>query len=146
APLLESRVATCNCVVRSERAGTPFAPYFSFWHLSIRFGLQVEQLGIAAIESHQFLVRAIFFDHALFDDQDAVGEADGAEAVADEDGGLACGELAEAGEDLVLGLGVERAGRLVQNEHGGVAHKGAGQGDLLPFAARELSATLKPAS
>lgn len=42
APLLVSRVATRNSVVRGGRAGTPFAPYFCFWsspRLAIGSGL-----------------------------------------------------------------------------------------------------------
>ena len=53
-------------------------------------------------------MRALLQDAAVLEDEDAVGEAHGAEAVRDEDGGLARRELAEAGENLVLGLGVER--------------------------------------
>ncbi len=48
---------------------------------------------------------------------DAIGHAHRGEAVADQDGDPPGGQLAEALEDLVLGLGVEGRGRLVEHEH-----------------------------
>ena len=56
-------------------------------------------------------------------------------------------ERAEALEDGVLGLGVERGGRLVEDEDVGLlAHEGARERDLLPLAAGELDAVLEPAA
>src|ERR1700730_18469456 len=78
--------------------------------------------------------------------QDAVGEAYGAEAVADEDGGFATSKIAEVGEYLVFGLGIERTGGFVEDEDTGIAHEGAGERDLLPFAAAQLHSLFKPAS
>ena len=50
-----------------------------------------------------------------------------------------CGELAEALEDRVLRLGVERRGGLVEHQDVGLfAHERARERDLLPLAAREL--------
>ena len=72
--------------------------------------------------------------------------AHGREAVRDDDRRAALGELAEALEDGVLGLGVERGGRLVEHEDVGLlAHEGARQRDLLPLPAGELGAVLEPA-
>ena len=61
-------------------------------------------------------MRADFLHPAVFDYQDAVGHADGAEAVGDEHGGFALRQLLEALEDLVLGAGVEGGGGLVEDE------------------------------
>jgi len=83
---------------------------------------------------------------AVFDDQDAVGHADGAEAVADEDGGFALGEFLEALEDFVLGAGVEGGGGLVEDEELGVAHVGAAEGDFLPLAAAQVHAAVEAAA
>ena len=52
-------------------------------------------------------------------------------------------EVAEALEHLGLGARVERGGRLVEDEQVGVAHVGAGDGDLLPLAAREVDAAVE---
>ena len=57
---------------------------------------------------------------------------------------LPCGEPADVLEDLPLGLGVEGAGRLVEDEDLRVAHEGARQGDLLPLADAQLLAVLEP--
>ena len=55
-------------------------------------------------------------------------------------------QLAEALEDRVLGLGVERRGRLVEHQDVGLlAHERARQRDLLPLPARQLRPVLEPA-
>ena len=48
---------------------------------------------------------------------------------------LAFAQLLEAAEHLVLGAGVEGGGGLVEDQHLGLAHVGAGDRYLLPFAA-----------
>ena len=54
-------------------------------------------------------------------------------------------QRAEALEDGVLGLGVERGGGLVEHQDVGLlAHEGARERDLLPLAARELDAVVRP--
>ena len=50
---------------------------------------------------HEFLVGAAFDDAAVFHHVNAIGHADGVEAVTDEDGGAALGEFVELLEDLV---------------------------------------------
>lgn len=112
----------------------------------VRFGLQVEEFGVTSVEPDQFVVGTVFDDAPVFKHDDVVGQAHGAETVADEDGGFAAREDAESGEDLIFGLRVERAGRLIEDEDTGVANEGAGQRDFLPFAAAQLRAFLKPAA
>src|SRR5437763_760334 len=107
---------------------------FIFKQSAVRLCLQIEQFGVATGKRDEFVVGAVFNDFAVLEDEDAVGEADGAEAVADEDGSFATREDAELGEYFVFGLGVEGAGWLVEYENAGVAHEGTGEGDFLPFA------------
>src|SRR3989442_15041456 len=51
--------------------------------------LQSEQARIAAVESHQLLVRSLFDQAAVFQEQDSVRAADRGEAMGDVDGGAA---------------------------------------------------------
>ncbi len=88
------------------------------------------------------LVGAAFDDLSLLDDEDLVGAADGGEAVGDDEGGAALHQVAQAILDHGLGLGVERAGGLVEDEDAGVGEDGAGDGDALALAAGELDAAL----
>ena len=108
--------------------------------------LQRKQLGVAPAPAQQLLVGANLHELAVFDDQDAVGHADGAEAVADEDGGFAQGQLLEALEDFVLGAGIEGGGGLVEDEELGVAHVSAAEGDFLPLAAAQIHAAVEAAA
>ena len=55
-------------------------------------------------------------------------------------GGLAAHHVVEPLVDLRLGDGVERGGRLVENEERRVLIKRTGDGDLLPLAAGDLDA------
>ncbi|TKW51306.1 hypothetical protein CTA1_2384 [Colletotrichum tanaceti] len=76
-------------------------------------------------------------DLAVGHDEDDVGVLDGGEAVGDHDHGAAalCG--VEDGLDAALGLAVEGAGGLVEQQQRGPADEGAGDGDALLLAARE---------
>src|SRR5258708_3117356 len=52
-------------------------------------------------------MRAALDNAAIFDHENPVGQAHGTEAVADENGSLPLGQYAEAGKDLVFGMGIE---------------------------------------
>src|SRR5712692_4612888 len=95
------------------------------------------------MQRDQLSVRTAFDDAAVFDHENAVGQAHGAEAVADEDGCLPLRQRAKVREDLVFGLRVEGAGRLVEYEDTRVAHECPRQRDLLPLAAAQLRAVLQ---
>src|SRR5581483_695509 len=97
------------------------------------------------ISQHQFSVRAVFNHCAILEDEDAVGQAHRAEAVADEDGGFTGGKVAELRKDFVFRPGIERTGRLVEDQDTRLAHEGAGESDLLPLTAAQLRAVLPPA-
>src|SRR4051812_40384261 len=57
--------------------------------LSIPGGLHGEQFSIQPALRDELVVRAFFDDFAAFEDDDAVGHADGGEAVGDQNGGAA---------------------------------------------------------
>src|SRR5450756_302632 len=80
----------------------------------------------------------------LVEDVDAVGAVDRGEAVTDEHHGPAPGHLADALEDRPFRDGIERAGRLVEDEDAGVAEEGPRQGHLLPLADAQLLTLLEP--
>src|SRR5690606_37140791 len=86
-----------------------------------------------------------FENGAIVEHENAVGNAQGGEAVGNDHGGLAGGETLEPGEDLRFGLGVEGGGGLVQDDEFGVAHIGAGNGDLLPFAPGKVASLTEQA-
>lgn len=108
--------------------------------LPVAGGLEVEEFGVAAVQGEEFGVGALLGDAAIFEDEDAVGHADGGEAVADEDGHFVAGEFGEAFEDFEFGAGVEGGGGFVEDDELGVAHVGAAEGDFLPLAGGEVAA------
>ena len=78
--------------------------------------------------------------------QDLVGIAHGADALGDHEGGAALHQLVERLLDLVLGLGVHAAGRVVQDQDARVEQQRAGDRDaLLLAAARGWSRARRPA-
>jgi len=68
-------------------------------------------------------------------DNNAVGIADGAEAVGDDDPGNR--QLAQPAADQRLGCVIKCTGRLVKKEDSGVACQGSGEHELLSLAAGE---------
>ena len=101
-----------------------------------------DQAGVGAVAGHELVVAADLDDAAVVEDDDAVGVADGAEAVGDDEGGAALLQLLQRLLDEVLALAVERRGGLVEDEDAGVAEDGAGDRDALALAAAELDAAL----
>src|SRR5205085_6806661 len=73
-------------------------------------------LSIDAAAGEEFAMVAALDDAAGFDDEDLVGVDDGRQAMRDGQGRMPRRHLGEARLDLALGLGVERRGRLVENE------------------------------
>ena len=70
----------------------------------------------------------------------AVGERGQLFVMGDDDESLAeaVAEIEEELVQLLLVLGVERTGRLVGQDDGGIVDKGAGHGDTLLLAARQF--------
>jgi hypothetical protein len=78
----------------------------------------------------------------VVEDDDLVGVADGRQAVGDRDRRPALREAVERLLDESLGLGVERAGRLVEDQDRRVAEDRASDRDPLLLAAGEAVAAL----
>jgi len=87
-------------------------------------------------------MRALFAEMPLVHDEDGVGALDGGETMCDQDGG-ASGDHAREGEaDAELGVGVDRAGGLVEDEDTWSVSEGAGEADELLLAGGESGSTL----
>ena len=84
-------------------------------------------------------------DAAVVEHQDAGGVAHGRKPVRDHEGGAVLHHLVERGLHLHLGGGVERAGRLVEDQDRRVLHQRARDRDALALAAREHAAALADA-
>jgi len=97
--------------------------------------LGIEEGGEVAVGPGEFFVASALDDTALFQDGDAIGFFDGAQAVGDGDDGAATGEVFEGGLDESFALIVEGGGGLVENENARVAQEGAGDGDALALPA-----------
>ena len=85
-------------------------------------------------------MRSLLDDPTLGEDEDTVGVADGGEAVGDDEGGATLHEALEGFVDEALGLAVEGGGGFVEEEDFRICEDGAGNGDALALAARELGA------
>ena len=90
---------------------------------------------------------AVVDDGAVAQHHHPVGGGRGARVVRDHDHGLAelVDRAAQQPEHLGGGLGVEVAGRLVGEDHGGARDQRAGDGDALLLAARQLRRPVREA-
>src|SRR5262245_50085016 len=128
--------------VRSERSGRAMTARHA--RRSMPIGLEAD-LGQAADQRGGRVVEPaaehdLVADPALADDEDAVGVGRGPRVVGDEDDRLAVlvARLPERVQELAAGGVVEVAGRLVGQEDGRPGHEGAGDGDALLLALRQL--------
>ncbi len=80
---------------------------------------------------------------AAAEHDDAIGHPHGREAVRDQHRRPAATEVLEALEHFVLGAGIERGGRLVEDQHVRVPHVGPRDRDLLPFAPGQVDAVVE---
>jgi hypothetical protein len=76
------------------------------------------------------------------DDDHPVGQAERGAAVGDDQRGPTPHQLAEGGVDLLLGLGVDRRGGVVQDEDAGIGEQGPGERHPLALPARQAEAAL----
>src|SRR5215210_5697776 len=81
------------------------------------------QLSIQATAAHQALVRAHLRNGAALQYDDAVRAADGGKPMRDNDAGTTGDQRAERAHDVLLRAHVERARRLVHDQHGRVLQK-----------------------
>lgn len=71
---------------------------------------------------------ALLDDVTVVEDDDLVGITDGTQTVGDDEGGAPLHEGVHATLHHLLGTGVDTGGRLVENEDGGIADGGTGNG------------------
>src|SRR2546421_12953784 len=79
-------------------------------------GLHAEEPRIATAQTHQLFVRALLDQASVLEEDDPVGAPDSRETVRDVHRGPAVGQRAQPLEEVVLGLSVERRGRLVEQQ------------------------------
>jgi len=107
-------------------------------------GLQLEQLGIAPTRGNKLFVRTSLHDLPVLQNENAVCHPHGREPVRDQNRSLSQAEIPKPLKDLILRAGVESGGWLVQDEHLGIPHVSASNGDLLPFAPGEIRPLMEP--
>src|SRR5205814_8644740 len=78
--------------------------------------LQAEEVGVPPVLREERFVAAELGDAAVLQHGDPVGGTHGREAVRDEDRAAIRSERLEAEEQVVLRLGIERSGGLVEDE------------------------------
>ena len=76
----------------------------------------------------------------MIEHEDVVRIRDGRQAVGNGDGGAPFLQPLQRAEDLLLGAGIQRTGRLVKQQDRRILHQRAGDGDALLLAARKLEA------
>jgi hypothetical protein len=93
--------------------------------------------GIGAVGAQKVVVAALKTEPAFVEQHDGIAQAQIADGMGDEDDGFMrpVREVLQPDHQLVLGVGVESAGQLVQKEEGGVADQLLGQGDAAHLAA-----------
>src|SRR5699024_4685403 len=99
--------------------------------------LAVDHAGL-----HQFFVVADRADAAAVHHDDAVGILHGSDALRNDDLGGLRDELTEPLADQGVGLGVHRAGGVVQDQHFGLFQQRAGNAQALLLAAGYVGAAL----
>src|SRR5665213_1318359 len=97
---------------------------------------------VAALGAVQGCVGSALDDAACLDDQDLVRSANRRQTMGDDKRCAVLHEIAEAALDESLGLGIEGAGGLVEDEDAGVGENGARDGNALPLSSGELDAAL----
>src|ERR1700680_4563361 len=92
-------------------------------------------MPVDTLVSQEFVVGTLFCQPAGVDDDDAVGAADGAEAVGDDEGGAPGGQAFQGLLDEGFGLVIERGRWLVHYQDSGLVQEHTSQGDALALPA-----------
>ena len=100
------------------------------------------QLRVEAAAGHQVFVGPPLHDAPLAQDHDEVGALHGGDAVADQERGARRHDALEAGQDLLLGVGVHGGQGVVQDQDAGVRGQGPRQRGALLLSAGERDAPL----
>ena len=95
------------------------------------------KFGVYATERKQLAMRTFFGDNAVFEDDDLVRLAYGAQAMCDHDDRAAFHQLSQGVNHQVLRFGVECRRRLVQDHDRAVANDGARNANTLTLATRK---------
>jgi hypothetical protein len=96
--------------------------------IQISLRLHVKQLRILPVELHQLSVGSLLDDLTVLEHQDFVRVLHGAEAMRDEDDGLALHIFFQRREDFFFRQGVDLSGRLVEDCDRGVSIEHPGDG------------------
>ena len=103
--------------------------------------LGYKNLPIGCARRQQIIMGALRNQPTIFHEEDMVSAADLREAVGDQQCSAPLQDAAHGALDLVFGVAVDGAGRIVQHEDARVAEKGAGNGNALALAAGEHDAS-----
>ena len=104
--------------------------------------LQCGQPCVELVGAHEFGMRALRDDAAVVHDDDAVGLQHRREPMRDDDRRAPLHQAIERGLHQSLALGIERAGRFVEQQDRRIAQDGARDGDALALAAGKPRAAL----
>ena len=107
--------------------------------------LQLGQPAVQPALADQVGMAALLDDAAVVHDQDARGALHGRQSVGDDDRGAVGHHPLQRLLHGNFALGIERAGRLVEQQDGGIAQDGPSQRDALALAARQGDAALADA-
>src|SRR5438105_1083783 len=108
----------------------------------VRFHLPFHHFVINTTRPYQILVRAALNDGAILHQQNQIGAPDSGQPVRDDEGGAVGEQIGHRGLNQLLALGVEVAGRLVQDEDLRRRQDRASDGEPLLLAARQLHTPL----
>src|SRR6185436_12063489 len=104
--------------------------------------LLVEQRGVMPAAGDELAVRALLDDLAPVEHDDAVRGLHRAQPVRDHEHGAALADQPHVVLDDAFGLVVERAGRLVEDQHARIGQERTCDGDALPLAAGKVCPVL----
>ena len=94
-----------------------------------------QQRGEASAALAQLIESTLFDDATLIEEQHEIGVANRGKAVGDDEGRAVLSQRIHGGLHAGFRFHVQRAGRLVENQNGGILQDGAGDGDALAFTA-----------
>src|SRR4030042_4533554 len=134
-PNMRSTVRPLNRVVNSSSSWMKSGTAHVLLELALDRRLQVEDPVVHALLREQRGVRPPLDDAAAVEDEDQVRLHQALDPVGDDERGAAPHEGLERRADGRLGLGVDRGGRVVQDQDGGVFQYRAGDGHPLLLAA-----------
>lgn len=125
--------------ISGRQSSTHVWRFFKWLSMARLFKLQLVQGGVMPLVGEEFGVGADLGDAALVHDHNAVGVFDGGQAMGNHQRGAVLHQPVQCRLHRAFGLGVERAGSLIQNQDGGVFQQGAGDGQPLALAARQAA-------